>query len=195
MVLTVSQALASSAPRIGIFMRLHIAPIARLWLGVGHCEAGIDADDGSGAIYKGLGEMLDVPAFQQLINGTAERIELHVSGVSQQIMALASSEADDVKGAPLYIGLGVFGADWQLLAAPTWLKRLTVDYLSIEQQGTRDGTIRTVSLSARSVFTGRRRPGLSFFTDAEQKARSSGDRFCEHVRRYSQGETKAWPRG
>lgn len=190
---TLAQALASGSPRLGIFFRLGIVPPARLWLGVGNCEAGIDAEDGAGATYNGLGEMLNVPAFQQLINGTAERVEFRLSGVSRRIAEMASSESADVKGVPLLVGLGVFGADWQLLADPTWLKRLTVDYLSVEQRGGREGAVRTISLSARSAFTGRRRPGLSYFTDAEQQARSAGDLFCNRVAAYSIDVQKAWP--
>jgi hypothetical protein len=192
--MTVDQALASGSPRLGVFFRLGITPPARLWLGVGNCEAGIDAEDGDGAVYNGLGEMLGVPAFQQLINGTAERVEFRLSGVSARIAQLASSESADVKGVPLLVGLGVFGADWQLLADPTWLKRLTVDYLSIEQEGGGGGVVRSVSLSARSFLTGRRRPGLSYFTDAEQQGRSPGDRFCERTGLYSAEVTKTWPR-
>jgi hypothetical protein len=197
--LTVDQALASGTPRVGIFFRLGITmpdgePF-RMWLGIGDCEAGIDAEDGDGSIYKGMGEMLNVPAFQQLVNGTAERVQFALSGVPQRAAQLASMEADEVRGTPLHIGLGVFGRDWQLIEAPVWLKRFVVDYLSLQrqQQGT-DPAVYTISLSARSIFSGRRRPGLSFFTDEDQQRRSPGDLFCEHPRRYSQLESKAWPK-
>jgi hypothetical protein len=192
-------ALASGTQRIGIFFRLGITMADgqpfRMWLGIGDCEAGIDAEDAGGAIYKGMGEMLNVPAFQQLINGVAERVSFQLSGVPARVVELASAEAADVKGVALHVGLGVFDEDWQLIDSPIWLKRFIVDYpsLRLQQQGT-DEAIYSVALSCRSVFTGRRRPGLSFFTDEEQQRRSPGDRFCEHVRRYAQGESKAWPR-
>jgi hypothetical protein len=191
-------ALASGNPRIGIFFRLGITMADgepfRMWLGIGDCEAGIDAEDGDGAIYKGMGEMLNVPAFQQLINGVAERVSFSLSGVPPRAVELASAEADDVRGVALNIGLAVFDQDWQIVESPIWLKRFVVDFLTLqrEQQGT-DPAIYTLALSARSIFTGRRRPGLSFFTDEEQQRRSPGDRFCEHARRYAQLEAKAWP--
>jgi hypothetical protein len=167
-----------------------------MWLGVGDCFAGIDATDGSGATYKGMGEMLNVPAFQQLINGVAERVQFTLSGVPSRVVELAADDSDAVKGAPLNVGLGVFDADWQLVEDPIWLKRFVVDFLTLQrqQQGAEDA-VYTVALSARSIFTGRRRPGLSFFTDEEQQRRSPGDRFCEHVRRYAREENKPWPRG
>jgi len=192
--------LASGAPRIGIFFRLGIAmpdggPF-RMWLGIGDCEAGIDAEDGAGEVYSGQGEMLNVPAFQQLINGAAERVTFTLSGVPQRAAQLASSESDDVKGVPLHVGLGVFDQDWQLVESPVWLKRFIVDFLSVsrQQQGSEEA-VHTIALSTRSIFSGRRRPGLSFFTDEDQQRRSPGDRFCEHARRYAAGEAKAWPRG
>lgn len=188
-------ALASTNPRVGIFLRLDlVGSVQRLWLGVGDCEAGIDADDGAGATYHGLGELLGVPQFQQLVNGTAERVTFALSGVSASVVALANNHADDVKNVPLLVGIGVFGPDWQLLAAPTWLRRFVVDYLSVSQDPTDGEPIRTLSLSARSFLTGRRRPGLSFYTDRDQQALSAGDRFCERTPIYSQEVTKVWPR-
>jgi hypothetical protein len=189
------KALASETPRIGLFFRLGIDPPFRLWLGVGDFRAGIDPEDGAGEIYKGGGELLNVPQWQQLLNGTAERVAFSLSGVPQRAVELASGEADDVKGVALNVGLGVFDQDWQLIEKPVWLKRFTVDYLSIslQQQGTEEA-VNTLTLQARSIFTGRRRPGLSFFTAEDQERRSPGDRFCEHARRYAREEAKAWPK-
>jgi hypothetical protein len=192
-------ALASGSPRIGIFFRLGVimddGEPFRMWLGVGHVRAGIDAeDDDGGAIYKGMGQMLNVPTFQQLVNGAAERVTFQLSGVPQEVVSLASGGANEVKGAPLAVGIGVFDAEWQLAGNPVWLKRFTVDFLSLQrQQAGAEEAIYTVGLSARSIFTGRRRPGLSFFTDEEQQRRSPGDRFCEHTRRYALQAGKAWP--
>ncbi len=195
MPLTVAEALASGAPRVGIFFRLDFSPEpVRLWLGVGDVETAIDVTDGAGATYSGLGQILGLPALQQLINGAADRVEIGLSGVSDEALAMAAMEAGDVKGTPLLIGLGVFGTDWQLLDSPTWLRRLVVDYLSMNREDGPAGSIRTLSLSCRTIMTGRRRPGLSYFTDDEQQQRSSGDRFCEHVAKYSQEVVKAWPR-
>jgi hypothetical protein len=189
-------ALKSGNPRVGIFFRLGLDPDPfRMWLGIGDCEAGIDAEDGDGEIYTGAGELLNVPAFQQLINGVAERVQFSLSGVSQRVAQMASSESDDVKGVFLNIGLGVFDENWQMIDSPVWLRKWTVDYLSIARdQQTNADAVYTVSLSARSLFTNRKRPALAFFTDEDQQRRSSGDKFCENTLRYSQGEVKAWPR-
>jgi hypothetical protein len=189
-------ALKSGNPRVGIFFRLAIDPPFRMWLGIGDCQAGIDAADGAGAIYLGLGEVVGLPAFQQVLNGAADRIDIKLSGVSQRIIDTATMEADEVKGVPLNIGVGVFDEDWQLVGAPVWIKRLIVDYLSISGDGGGPDrpAMRTVSLSARTIFTARRRPGLAFFTDSDQQQAHPGDRFCENAVHYSRQVSKTWPR-
>lgn len=194
MALTVDQALASDAPRIAIFMRFGFATPVRLWVGgIGNCNAAIDATDGSGAIYSGVGQVVGMPALHELINAKAERVEFRVANVTADIVAIATGEASTIKGKSLNIGVGAFGDDWQLLANPTWIRRLVVDFLSTSLESTMDGQTRTLSISARSAFTGRRRPTLSFFTDAEQRARSADDRFCERTSIYSADTNKAWP--
>ena len=76
-----------------------------------------------------------------------------------------------------YGGLGGNIIDLAIISEE--LSRRSTD-LSIEG----DVTTRTVSLSTRTMFTKRRRPGLSFFTDGEQQQLSPGDRFCENAVRY-----------
>lgn len=194
MTLTVAQALASDKPRLGVFFRLGLDTPLRIWLGIGDCEAGIDATDGAGATYTGIGEMIDLPTFTQLVNGAAERVEFHLSGVTDRMLQLASQDADDVKGVPLLVGIGLFDSDWQLIAAPTWLRRFTVDYLSVRYENGPEGANHRISLSARSFLTGRRRPGLSYFTDHDQQELSPGDLFCERAVLYSNATSKTWPR-
>ncbi len=187
-------ALAGGAPRVGVFFRLEIEPTFRFWLGAGDCRAGIDAADASGSIYSGLGQIVGLPALQQLANGQADRVEFKLSYVSKNVASLASGEHADVKGALFRVGFGQFGGDWQLIQQPEWLKTFIIDYLSVECDQTQGDAIWTLSLSARSLFTGRRRPGLSFFTDADQQARHTGDTFCQRAVLYSVDVQKAWPK-
>lgn len=179
-------ALAKSVPRIGVFFRLGINPPWRIWLGVGDCDAGIDAEDGAGETYNGYGELLNVPAFSQLLNGAADRVSFTLAGISDRVAQMASNESEDVKGVILKVGIGVFDDDWQIIDSPIWIRTFVVDYLSIDRQmNEKDASVWTVSLAARSFFTGRRRPGHSYFTDADQQARHSGDRFCDRAAIYT----------
>ena len=194
MALTAAQAWGASTQRVGVFFRLEITPVARLWLGVGACLAGIDATDGSGATYSGLGEVLDVPRFQQLINGAAERVEFSLSGVSPAVLALAASGSDEVKQAPMLVGVGLFDSTWALIEQPTWIRRYVVDYLAVSVEATEAGIMRAVKLSCRSFMTGRRRPSVSLFSDDDQQTLSPGDLFCERTVLYTATTQKIWPR-
>jgi hypothetical protein len=183
--------LESDTQKIGIFFRMETTPIVRVWLGVGDINPGANAYDAGGAIYSGLGQLLDVPALSQLINGVADRITFHASGVSPETLALTSAESN-VKGASVAIGVAIFGASWQQLGAPKWLFRGRADYVALQQNSDASGVKRVIELSVGSLFTGRRRKGLSFMTDQDQQARHPGDRFCERTALYSD-VTKVWP--
>jgi hypothetical protein len=184
--------------RMGVFFRLSLdlGPLA-LWLGIGPIEPGVNQIDTTGLRYIGAGELLDVPAFNQLINGAAERVAFRLSGTSSVILDLASEEnREAIKEKKVHVGLNIFDAEWQPLGPIEWLWRGTADYLSLSQEppdSLEGSIIRTLELSVRSSMTGRRRPRLSFWNDADQQRRSPGDKFCDRAVRYSQETIKKWP--
>lgn len=191
-------ALESGAYRIAIFFRLDVVPPVRLWLGIGAIEPGANTFDYAGATYYGFGELADVPSVNQLINGRAERVEFTLSGVSGKMLQIASGgDADQVKGVDVVTGFALIAPDWQSLLGPVkWCAAYVADYLALDQTVTDDPAIpisRTIRLSCGSLMTGRRRPGLAYFTDQDQRARFPGDRFCERTPLYASGFNKAWP--
>lgn len=185
-------ALESDTQRIGILFRMATDPIIRLWLGIGDVEAGINAYDTEAAVYSGLGELTDVPALQQLINGVADRVTFHVSGVSAKTSAMASTEASVVKNKAVAVGMCLFGGSWQQLGVPIWLWAGKADFVTRQQLSDGKQTTRVIELSVGSLFTGRRRRGLSYLTDRDQQSRHPGDKFCERTALLSQFE-KVWP--
>lgn len=191
--------LEAGAPRIGFFFRLDTDPVVAIWMGVGRVKPGTDSiDPVTGRSYYGFGEILDVPSFRQLINGQAERISFTLSGVSEEIVRLATEEdAPAIKGVDTALGFALMDDEWQPLAGIKWIRRYTADVLKAGQppvDSKDDPIVRTITLSVGSLMTGRRRPGLSYFTDFDQQRRSPGDKFCERVTLYTQETTKAWPR-
>lgn len=185
-------ALESDTQKIGIFFRMATSPIIRLWLGIGDIKPGINAYDATNENYLGFGQLTDVPALQQLINGVADRIVFHVSGVSAEASAMASVEASTVKQKAVAVGICLFGKDWQQLGKPIWVWRGTADFVTRQQQSSDAGITRVLELSVGSLFTSRRRRGLSYLTDRDQQARHAGDKFCERTSLMSQFE-KVWP--
>lgn len=190
--------LESGTQRLGLFFYLATTPAVRIWLGVGDIKPGKNAIDTTGQTYKGFGQLRDIPEFQQLLNGQAERVEFTLSGVSSDILAIAGADdAPNVKAKDCALGFGLLSDDWsQLLANIHWIRKYRADFLSARQELSEDldqPIIRTVALSVGSRHTGRRRPALSFFTNQDQQRRSADDKFCERTPLYSQDVTKRWP--
>lgn len=190
-------ALQSSMKRVGVFFKLYVEPNPiRLWAGVGQVLVVPNAFDEVGATYTGFGELRNVPAFESLINGVASRVSFTLAGtaITQNIINSAASEAQTVINAQCVLGVGLFDMAWQQLGSIKWLRRGWVDYLTLsDQDGGRMGRIRSIEISVRSLFTGRRRRGLSFLTDADQQRRFPGDKACERTVLYAGDVDKVWP--
>jgi hypothetical protein len=135
---------------------------------------------------------------KQMINGGAQRVDFTVSGVTGDILRVASGgDAQQVKGKRVSVGFAVMDEKWSLLGSIKWVQNYTADYLSIQQTSPTEvgqSTVRTVTLSAGTLMTGRRRPGLSYFTQQDQQARYPTDYFCERTPLYANGYGKTWPR-
>jgi hypothetical protein len=193
-------ALKSDVQNIAAFFRLETDPVVRLAVGLfGNIEVGSTILDPSGAVYQGFGEISSLPEFTQMVNGAADRVEFVLSGVDGKVLQIAASDADSVKGKRVSVGIGLFGADWQLLGSPHWIANYRADLLMIEQPPAtqlpsgQQGIIRTLTLSCGTLLTSRRRPGYSYFSHEDQQARSPGDNFCEFTPRYANNFAKKWP--
>jgi len=180
--------------RMSWLVRLATEEPVRVWFGIGDIEHGIDAVETEGGIYKGIGTLLEMPPLQQLTNGTAERIDLSMSGVSAEIVALADADAPEVRSKRVDIGIMFFDEDWQPLSDTMWVWSGEADVIKTSSQSSADFTrTRTVTLSIGSDLTGRRRPKLSYWTRAQQRRRSPDDAFCDRTAIYSQGSSIKWP--
>jgi hypothetical protein len=189
-------ALESGTQRIGVFFRLETDPVVRLWLGAGNIKPGINTLDAAGAEYKGFGALPSVPAFKQLINGAAVRVDFTLSGVSGDLLQIASgNDAEQVKGKPVAVGFALMDSSWALLGAVKWCAIYTADFLSVEQRPADafSPIVRSIGLSCGSRFTARRRPAFSYFTDQDQQARYPGDLFCSLTGRYALAFNVPWP--
>lgn len=185
---------ASGAPRYSIFFLLMAksGPV-RAWLGVGDHDIPADDVDLTGGTYLGIGLVGDVPALRQLVGGTAERVEFVLSGANELTVSLADEDADDVRGAQVYVGIVFYDADWQPVAPVAWYWEGIADVPSIDRTATEGEITRSISLSVGSAFTDRTRPSLGFYTPPDQKRRSPTDTFCDRVPAYTIDSTIQWP--
>lgn len=189
--------LAGGILRAAVLFRLATAPLVRLWTGVGSLTVAADAVETLGGVYAGIGAMSGLPAVQSLINGLAERVEFTLSGaaIDGRAVALADAEAADIRGAQVNLGLVLFDANWAPVTGTIWLWQGEADTPKITRRvGEGGDVVRQVTISVGSIFTDRRRPALSYYTDVEQRRRSATDRFCERTPLYSQQVAKSWPR-
>lgn len=190
-------ALESGAIRVGIFFRMETDPVIRLWLGFGDIKPGTNALDTDGQTYAGMGVIKEVPSLKHLINGRADRVDFTVSGVSGELLEIASGgDAQQIKGKRVSVGFAIMSPGWGLLGSIKWVANLTADYLAIKQGTSEDPKapiVRTVTLSCGSLMTARRRPTYSYFTHQDQVARYPGDMFCERTPAYANGFNKTWP--
>lgn len=191
-------ALQAGTQRLGAFFRLATSPAVTIWLGVGRIKPGVNTLDTAGIdMYYGFGQLVAVPAFQQLIGGKAQRVEFVMSGVSAKVLALASLDASAIHFKTCSIGFGIMDSNWQLLGPIHWCFNGTADFLRVSVIPASDETSQTtrnITLSVGSQFSGRRRRGMSYWTDQDQQLRSPGDRFCERTVTIAELAIKSWPR-
>lgn len=161
-----------------VLVRIDTPDPARLWTGSGPLYIPADAiEPQDGALYLGGGELVDgLGDIEQLINGTAARIDITVSGVSAETMALWLQEKGSTQGARCDIGVVEFDDLWQIVAV-TWVQQYTIDKPGLSRG---DGT-RTITLSMGTDDTGRSRSLFSYWTPADQARRSADDRIFDQV--------------
>lgn len=178
------------AYRESYLLRIDCDPVLRAWTSVGDLAIPADAIEPIGATYRGAGEITGLPNIRMLLNGIAERLDITVSGVNPETLRLAREDAESVKGAAAYIGLVIFDDSWQV-AEVDWLWEGRADFIEVTRLTAGEGKrLRGVKLSLGSIDTGRSRASLAFFTDADQRRRSSDDAIFSHVASMSGGVTR-----
>lgn len=176
--------------RESYLLRIASDPPARIWSGAGPLVIPADIVEREPAEYLGANELLNVPDFQHLINGVAERLEFTVSGVSSETLRLALEDAPSVRGAAVHLGRIDFGPDWQPLGPVEWEATFRADSLTVDSQGGNGQRKRTITLSVGSGDTGRSYAPQAFFTDADQRRRSPTDAFFSHIARLTGGTSR-----
>lgn len=176
--------------RESIIVYIACDPPALFWSGIGPLPVAADAVIPSPMVALGGSELISFPDFQTLINGTAERLDLIVSGVSEHIVRLALDDAPSVRGAAVHSGLVHFNEDWSI-ASIEWENVFEARSLSVSRPAEQSGEItRTISLTIVQGDTTRARAPLAFFTDADQRRRSPDDAIFSHVAGISAGTSR-----
>lgn len=129
----------------------------------------------------GGGELVSVPDWQTLINGTTERLDLVVSGVSDEIVRLAVADAESVRYAPVYVGTISYNDDWSL-ASIVWEVTFEARSLSVSRPQESNGQCtRSITLTIVQGDSTRARSSNAYFTDADQRRKYPTDAIFSNV--------------
>jgi hypothetical protein len=165
-------------------------PPAVLWSGVGPLPLPADTVVPAPTIALGGSELIDFPDFQQLLGGTAERIDFIISGVSEEAMRLALDDAPSVRGATVHVGTASFADDWSL-SGIEWEAVFEARSLMVSRPTANGGKItRTVTLTIVQGATTRSRAPNAYFTDADQRRQSPTDAIFSHVAGITAGTSR-----
>lgn len=168
-----------------VLLRIATDPVARICSGAAPIIIPSDSVEISPAKYLGGGKLVEIPELEQVINGTAQRITITVSGVSQETVRLFADESDSLKGAAVHIGVAYQDDDWQITGVE-WLAELRCDFPTAS--GSR--TSRSISISIGSDDTDRSKAPVAYWTAAGQRRISQTDRFFDHIAGLSAGTSR-----
>lgn len=168
-----------------LLLRIATDPVARVCSGAAPIIIPADSIEDVPAKYLGGGSLVEIPELEQVINGTAQRISITVSGVSQETVRLFADESESLKGARVHIGVAYQDDDWQI-SEVEWLAELRCDFPT----ATGSRTSRSIAISIGTSDTDRSKAPSSFRTAAGQRRKSPTDRFYDFKAGITQGTSR-----
>ena len=168
-----------------LLLRFGTDPVARICSGANPIFLPGNSVDEDPEYYLGGGKLVEIPEIEQVINGTAQRIDITVSGVSAETVRLFRDEAAGLQGASAHIGVVEQDAAWQLTDIE-WLGELRCDVPG--RQYSRAS--RSITISLGSENTDRSMAPAAFWTAADQRRRSPPDQFFDHIAGISSGTSR-----
>jgi len=155
----------------------------RFWDGHGYITT--DGHD-----WLGFGQMGAVSGLEQSRNMGAPQTTFKLSGVDDNLIAIAVNSSAEVTGNPCTVYLQFLSSAGVPLDAPIAIWAGTMDTLTF-QAGAKD---QAITLTAETLFVDRVRAPWGLYTDTDQRARWPGDRGFEFVASLL-FKTVSWLRG
>ena len=143
--------------------------------------------DWGGLTYKGAAGLGEIGTIEDSAGSEIKGLQLSMSGVASELLALALSDATVVQGVRLVIRLALIGADGAVIdAVVDWDGYLDTMPISA------DGVTCKITVTAESSAVDLLRGNAMTTSNADQQALYSGDRAFEYV--VSQdGVPVVWP--
>jgi hypothetical protein len=139
----------------------------RLWTGIGELSW-------NGHIWTGTGTLGRIGLMEETVETRAAGIELELSGVPGEILAIANGE--DWQGREARVYYGVLNEAMEFIGQPFQIRRGLMDNMTLEE-----GQMATISLSieSRDIDLGRNRARR--YTAEDQRGEYPGDKGCDAV--------------
>lgn len=166
----------------------------RAWSGDGDYAVPADAWDTFGGTYKSIEFPLGIPALTQAVNGASGTLEISVSGVTQEAMALSRERRDEVSGAMVHVGV----VDLDQYGAPRgsidWHFEAVAGTPNQAKDGSGEVAVWSIGIPIATGFVERNdNTQLEFWSANSQRSRSSDDAGADLVAGMSEGNVIAWP--
>lgn len=172
----ISAQLAGRVVRVAWLARFDFASgTQRYWPGFGPLVTS------GGHEWTGTQGMASIGEIAASIGGSAPEQTFTLSGIDADFVAAAQASKAEYYGRLCFVYFQFFDEAWQVLDAPVafwWGKMYSI---TAAQQADDNGFTRTITLSAESVFSSRRRPRYGTYTDRDQQMRFPGDKGCQRV--------------
>lgn len=133
--------------------------------------------------WSGVGDLVSISGLEQTTQGEAGQATFMVSGVSADLLAAAKTEdGAEYRQRPITVYLQFFDvATDAAIGSPIAIWTGLMDNMRISRTNGDEGPLRTITLTAETLFQDRARPPYGSYSDADQKARYAGDKGCERV--------------
>lgn len=144
-----------------------------LWNGFGL----LDTKDGK--VWNGLKGFGRISGIASTMGGKAPELIFTLSGVDDEFAAKAKGEATEYfnRGAIVYDQF--FDDEWGLLDVPFAVSFGLMRKLTSTREASDGGFVRTVSISAESPFSAKKRAKFAYLTPQDQRNRHAGDAFAD----------------
>lgn len=164
---------------------------ATLWSG--HGDLLLPADDVLEAptLASGGPELVSLPDIEMVLNGTAQRFDISVSGVSDRALQVAVENALTLSGSRAFIGRVTFDSDWQQMPV-VWEWEGEVRKVGVQGDATEDGRARSITITLAHGDTTRSRAPAAYFTDADQRRDYPTDAVFSNVAGINSGTSRRW---
>lgn len=162
--------LSGETVRRGVFVEFRFASeTKRVWNGFRNIEIG-------GYLWEPVGPNATVDQIEDPITDQVPSIELRVSGVEADLLAIALSEADQVRGRLAFIYDTYFDPDWQPLLPLENYATVRMDNVKVSKKPDgQGGTDRVISIEAQHLMTAGASAPAGRYSVADQETRHPGD--------------------